>query len=213
MNFSDVIQNYLLAFIPIFVAIDVIGILPVYINLTDGVYPQPKRRILRQSVATAFLVSLLFLALGKAVFAFLGISISDFKIAGGIILFAIAINDLLFSTQERKSHEVSDETKALQVQQHLTIGIVPIGIPLIVGPALLTTIMISLDQYGLWPTISSVVINLLIVYTALHFSPYILRVIGPSGAKGIAKVVTLLLAAIGVMMVRTGISEAVKMNP
>ncbi len=195
------IQDYVLAFIPIFVAIDVIGIIPVYLTLTDGIPEDPKRRVLRQSVLTAFLVSLIFLALGKAIFVFLGITMSDFKIAGGIILFVIAINDLLFSTEERKSHEVKDET---------TIGIVPIGIPLLVGPALLTTLMISLDSYGIMPTISSVVINLLIVYIALRYSSYILRFTGRSGAKGIAKVVTLLLAAIGVMMVRMGVTEVIQ---
>ncbi len=202
------IQDYLLAFIPIFVAIDVIGIVPVYLTLTDGIPEKPKARVLRQSVLTAFLVSVTFLAVGKIIFAFLGITMSDFKIAGGIILFAIAINDLIFSTEERKSNEVKDETT--QTQNSPSIGIVPIGIPLIVGPALLTTILISIDTYGILPTISSVVINLLIVYTALHYSPYILRVTGRSGAKGIAKVVTLLLAAIGVMMVRVGITEIIR---
>jgi multiple antibiotic resistance protein len=135
---------------------------------------------------------------------------SDFKIAGGIILFAIAINDLLFSTEERKSHEVSDETTEMEVYQHSSIGIVPIGIPLIVGPALLTTILISLDSYGLVPTVSAVVINLLIVYVGLKYSGFFLKIVGRSGAKGIAKVFTLLLGAIGVMMVRTGIMEIVK---
>jgi len=205
--------EYFLAFIPIFVAIDVIGIVPVYLSLTDGIYGELKLKILRQSVATAFLVSLLFLAIGKAVFSFLGISISDFKIAGGIILFAIAINDLLFSTEERKSHEVTEEASENKIYNMPSIGIVPIGIPLIVGPALLTTLIISLDTYGIGPTISSVVINLLIVYTGLRYSSLILKVTGRSGAIGIAKVVTLLLAAIGVMMVRTGVTEVLHSQP
>ena len=204
------IQDYLLAFIPIFVAIDVIGLIPVYLTLTDGIPENPKRRVLRQSVLTAFLVSITFLALGKVIFVFLGITMSDFKIAGGIILFAIAINDLLFSTEERKSHEVTAETTEIKIQHTPSIGIVPIGIPLLVGPALLTTLMISLDSYGMVPTISAVVINLLIVYTALRYSTYILRFTGRSGAKGIAKVATLLLAAIGVMMVRMGITEIIQ---
>jgi multiple antibiotic resistance protein len=203
-------KDYLFAIIPIFVAIDIIGIIPVYLTLTDGIPAQPKARVLQQSVLTAFLVSLTFLAVGKIIFSFLGITMSDFKIAGGIILFAIAINDLIFSTQERKSNEVRDETTEIEIQHNPTIGIVPIGIPLIVGPALLTTILISIDTYGIFPTISSVVINLLIVYTALHYSPSILRLTGRSGAKGLAKVVTLLLAAIGVMMVRVGITEIIR---
>ncbi len=206
-------QDYLYAIIPIFVAIDIIGMIPLYLSLTEGIPEPTKHRILRQSVLTATLVSFLFLGLGNAVFAFLGITASDFKIAGGIILFAISINDLLFSTENRKSHEVKDETTEIAIHQQTTIGIVPIGIPLIVGPALLTSILICNDTYGTFPTIGSVVINLLIVYLSLRYSSLILRLTGRSGAKGIAKVFTLLLAAIGVMMVRNGIVEIIKMNP
>lgn len=205
MNYND----YILAIIPVFVAIDVIGFMPLYITLTDGIPEPVKSRVLRQSILTAFLVTMTFLALGKAIFAFLGISISDFKIAGGIILFAIAINDLISSSDDRISNEVRDETTEIHINQNPTIGIVPIGIPLIVGPALLTTMMITIDSYGMGPTIFSVMINLLIVYGALHFSPYVLRITGRSGAKGIAKVFTILLAAIGVMMVRVGITEII----
>lgn len=203
-------MDYVLALIPIFVAMDIIGIIPVYLALTENTPEATKNRVLRQSVLTALLVSSGFLAVGQAVFSFLGITMSDFKIAGGIILFAIAINDLLNSTEERKTSEVRDEASELLVHHAPTIGIVPIGIPLIVGPALLTTIMISNDTYGIGPTVSAVVINMMILYTALKYSHHILRITGKSGAKGIAKVVTILLAAIGVMMVRMGIMEVMK---
>lgn len=205
-------MDYLYAIIPVFVAIDIIGMIPLYLSLTEGIPIQAKNKILTQSVLTATIVSFLFLGLGNAVFAFLGITASDFKIAGGIILFAISINDLLFSTENRKSHEVKDETTEISLHHQTTIGIVPIGIPLIVGPALLTSMMICNDTYGTFPTIVSVVVNLLIVYVSLRYSHLILRVIGRSGAKGIAKVFTLLLAAIGVMMVRNGIMEIIQAN-
>lgn len=205
-------MDYLYAIIPIFVAIDIIGMIPLYLSLTEGIPKPVKNKILYQSVLTATLVSFAFLGMGNAVFAFLGITPGDFKIAGGIILFAISINDLLFSTENRKSHEVKDETTEISLHHHTTIGIVPIGIPLITGPALLTSMMICNDTYGTFPTIVSVIVNLLIVYFSLRYSDFILRILGRSGAKGIAKVFTLLLAAIGVMMVRNGIIEVLKMN-
>jgi multiple antibiotic resistance protein len=205
--------EYFYAIIPIFVAVDIIGMIPLYLSLTEGIPVAARNRILQQSVMTATLVSFIFLGIGNAVFAFLGITASDFKIAGGIILFAISINDLLFSTENRKSHEVKDETTEIAIHQQTTIGIVPIGIPLIVGPALLTSILICNDTYGTFPTIASVIINLLVVYFSLRYSSLILRLTGRSGAKGIAKVFTLLLAAIGVMMVRNGIIEIIRMTP
>jgi multiple antibiotic resistance protein len=87
------IKAYLLAIIPIFVAMDAIGILPIYISLTEGMKGSERKRVVRDSILTGFVVSLGFLALGKFIFA---VIIPDFKVAGGIILLIIAIHDLLF---------------------------------------------------------------------------------------------------------------------
>jgi len=121
-------MNYLLALIPIFVAIDVIGILPIFITLTEDIEAKERTKIVKQSIVTSFVVSMGFLALGKFVFRVLGVSISDFKIAGGIILFIIAASNLLFP---QKTNRLTRST----------LGIVPLGTPLIVGPAVLTTIL------------------------------------------------------------------------
>lgn len=85
-----------LPFIPLFVAFDPLGILPIFVSLTSEMEPSERKRVIRQSTLTAFLVSIGFLGAGKSVFAVLGISVSDFKIAGGILLFIIAIVDLIF---------------------------------------------------------------------------------------------------------------------
>jgi len=186
--------NFLLAFIPIFVAIDVIGILPIFLSLTEGIEDPEKVRIVRQSIITAFAVSLGFLAIGKFVFMVLGVSMSDFKIAGGIILLIIAATDLLFP---QKMARLTDST----------LGVVPLGMPLIVGPALLTTIVISVDLYHYLPTIFSLIVNLLLVWFAFSNSTRIIRLMGEGGAKAFGKVVSLFLAAIAVMMIRRGVFD------
>ena len=189
-------QNFPLAFIPLFVAIDVIGILPIFMSLVEGVEKPQKARFINQSVITALSVSIGFLAVGKFVFSILGIEIYDFKMAGGLLLLVFAINDLLFSEKSKKTITS-------------TMGVVPLGIPLVVGPAVLTTIIVTVDTYGYIPTITSLAVNLFIVWIVFLKSNFIYRVMGEGGSKAFAKVASLLLAAIAVMMIRRGFMDIV----
>jgi len=186
--------NYLLALIPIFVAIDVIGILPIFIALTEDTEAKERTRIVKQSIVTAFAVSMGFLALGKFVFRVLGVSISDFKIAGGIILLIISTTDLLFP---QKTSRLTSSA----------LGIVPLGTPLIVGLAVLTTILISVDLYSYLPTIFSLIVNLSLVWLVFLNASRLIALIGEGGAKAFGKVFSLLLAAIAVMMIRRGVYD------
>jgi multiple antibiotic resistance protein len=97
--------------------------------------------------------------------------------------------------QNEKVHKLSPET----------LGAVPIGTPLITGPAVLTTIIILLDSYGVVLTVSSFVINLLIVWITFYYASAISKFLGKAGSKAFSKIASLLLAAIAVMMIRKGI--------
>jgi multiple antibiotic resistance protein len=188
------IQDILLAFIPIFVAVDAIGVLPIFVSLTEGISHQERRQIVGQSLLTAICLAVAFIFLGKAVFKVLGITIGDFMIAGGVVLFAIAITDILNPIKERR-HPVGD------------LGAVPIGTPLIVGPAVLTTSLILVDQHGLVATLVAVLVNILLAGWVFYHSDLFLRIFGQSGSRAMSKITALLLAAIAVMMVRRGISR------
>lgn len=194
MNFD----TFLLAFIPLFVAFDAIGIVPLYLGLTQGVDSSAKNRLILSASVTAFVVCILFLFIGNVTFKFLGISVDDFRIAGGIILLVISINDLLFYTARVRDIEPED------------IGVVPLGIPLIAGPAVLTTILISVNEHGYIYTIPSLVLNMLITYLALLKADFVKKVLRESGSKAFAKVASLFLAAIAVMMIRVGIYNSLK---
>jgi multiple antibiotic resistance protein len=95
-------KAFLAAFIPVFVAVDAIGVLPIFSSLTQGIKRKEKLGIIAQSILTAILLALGFIFLGKAVFAFLGITIGDFMIAGGAILFCIAISDIMNVIKKRR---------------------------------------------------------------------------------------------------------------
>ena len=188
------IKNFLLALIPIFVAMDAIGVLPFFLSFTEGMKGAERKKVVRASILTGFVVSLGFLALGKFIFTVIGITISDFKVAGGTILLVIAIRELLFPEKKRS---IVDET----------VGVVPLGVPLIVGPAVLTTTIIAVDAYGYIPTITSLIINLLFAGWVFLRADLLIRLLGEGGAKGVGKVISLLLAAIAVMMIRLGIID------
>jgi multiple antibiotic resistance protein len=187
-----------LPFIPLFVAFDALGILPIFASLTSEMETPERKRVIRQSTLTAFLVSIGFLAAGRWVFNLLGISISDFKIAGGILLFIIAIVDLIFP----------DRTRTFPKE---TLGVVPIGIPLITGPAVLTLLLMIVPTYGYAATIVCLVFNLLIVWLVFSQSQWIMQLLKEGGSKGVAKVSSLLLAAFAMMMIRVGLKEWMNM--
>jgi multiple antibiotic resistance protein len=187
-------EPFLLSFIPLFVAIDVFGVLPFFVSLVEGLDTKRRKVIIIEATFTAFALSILFLLSGKLIFSFLGITENDFRVGGGIILLVLAIQDLVFTKQEGRNPESS-------------VGVVPIGIPLIMGPAALTTIIILVDSYGYVWTIYSLIANMLIVFGVFMQSQLIYKVIGKAGSKAVGKVAALFLAGIAVMMIRSGITS------
>ena len=183
-----------LPFVPLFVAFDALGILPIFVSLTSEMTQLERKKVVRQSILTGFLASIGFLAAGKSVFDLLGITVSDFKVAGGILLFIIAVVDLIFPERTRTFPKE-------------TLGVVPIGIPLIVGPGVLTLLLISAQTYGHVSTVLCLILNLLTVWLVFGNSHLIMRLLKDGGTKGIGKVFALFLAAFAMMMIRTGITE------
>ncbi len=191
-----ILQPYVLTFIPIFVAVDAIGNIPLFISLVEGLNRKERQQTIYESVLTAASVAILFMLIGKFILRILGITISDFQIAGGVLLFIIAVRLLLPGTH-----------KDILVNSHeRDVGVFPLGMPLITGPAVLTTTLIMLDAYGIIPTFVSLGLNMLIVWFSLAKADWFMRVLGPGGARGFAKIMYILLAAIAVMMVRRGIT-------
>lgn len=191
---SDLAGKFLLAFIPLFVAIDPIGLAAIFLGLGQGVPAPTRRRIANQAAWTGGGVALLFLFLGRTIFAALGITVHDFQIAGGLILFIIAARDIIQSTGEAPAN-LSDD-----------FGVVPLGMPLIAGPASITTLLLLTETLGVPMTLAALAVNLLLVVLALAYSEQLGRLIAPNGLRAISKIISLLLAAIAVNMIRRGIS-------
>ncbi|MFI5324169.1 MAG: MarC family protein, partial [Thermodesulfobacteriota bacterium] len=191
-------ESALVCFIPIFVAVDPIGVVPMFLSLTRGYDDSARRKIVIDSVLTASVIGIIFVLAGKTIFLLLGIKIQDFAIAGGTLLFILSIIDLL-----------GDGSARVHGAESRALGIFPLGTPLIIGPAVLTTLIILVDTYGFVPALVAFALNLAVLFTALFKADIILSALGENGTRAFAKIMSILLAAIGIMMVRKGIMELI----
>jgi multiple antibiotic resistance protein len=184
-------EKFLVAFIPLFVAVDPIGLAAVFIGLSGRVDERRRQSEGNLALITALAVSIGFIFLGKGIFSALGITVGDFQVAGGLILLGLAVRELLDLGGE--SRPAGD-----------AFGVVPLGMPLIAGPALLTALLILVDTVGIIFTLLSLLANLLLVGFAFRNADRLTRLLGKRGLNGASKLISLLLAAIAVSLIRRG---------
>jgi multiple antibiotic resistance protein len=192
------VKVFFLSFIPLFVAIDVLGLIPLYLSLTEAMDKNARNKLTTDASMTALIASIIFLFGGKMIFNYLGITENDFRVGGGIVLLVIAVVDLINPSSEE--HRAPTQS----------VGVVPIGIPLIIGPAALTTILIVVDQYGYFAAILALLTNLFIVWLVFRYATHLLNLMGEAGSKAVAKVAALFMAAIAIMMIRGGLTAMIK---
>ena len=191
----QILQEFGLTFVPLFVAMDAVGVLPILLPLTQDMKVSERRRVIRLAVLTALGLGLGFVAVGKGIFLFLGIEVADFLIAGGLILFLLAAKDLITGKMLEAEASVGADM----------IGVVPLGTPLVVGPAVLTTLLILIDLYSIVIVIVSFIINLVIAWLLFAQANRVVAFLGQGGVRAISKVVSLFLAAIAIKMIRQGV--------
>lgn len=192
------LETYILTFIPIFVAVDAIGNIPLFVSLVEGTTKKQRQKIILDTITTATALAILFMFIGKWVLNKIGITIADFQIAGGALLFVISMRLLLPGAQKSLLGTAHDKD----------IGVFPLGTPLITGPAVLTTTLMMLDSFGIMATFVALIINMLFVWLTLVKADLIMKMLGQGGTRAFSKIMYILLAAIGVMMIRKGIIGA-----
>ncbi len=189
------LEHFLVTFIPLFVALDPIGLVPIYLGMAQGTPRERRNLVANEAVGTALLIAIGFLFLGRFIFHSLGITDSDFRIAGGLILFGLAAQDILHS--DRRNADAKTD-----------FGVVPLGMPLIAGPAMLTALLTLTNSAGLAMTLAALLINLLLVLFALRAATVFETLLGLRAMRAFSKIVALLLAAIAVNLVRLGLKTS-----
>ena len=186
-------ESFVLTFVPLFIAIDALGNLALIIPLSEGMSSQERRKMVHIAIATAGGVGLGFLFFGQFILQVMGISVGSFAIAGGLILLILAIK---YVTTGRMVEIIKEEI----------VAVVPIGTPLTVGPATITTLLLLVTQFPLSLVLLSFLLNLLIAWAVFQLSNKIVKFMGRGGLAAVSKVFSLLLAAIGVGMIVRGLS-------
>ncbi len=202
---------YIESFLPLFVAINAPGIIPVYLAVTEGLTAAQRRRLTLQAILTASLIAVLILFAGQLIFSLLGITVNDLRVGGGLILLVLSISNLLFGDFKRRDPRNLEGLDGDEDGESASVGVVPLGIPLIVGPAAITSVLVSREAFGYLPTLTSLSANMTLVWLTLVFSPFIGRVMGPAVSRAVAKVASLFLAAISVALIRAGVVGMIEM--
>ena len=181
------------AFIPLFVAFDGVGLLPVFWTLTRGLQPQARRQAATEAVLTALLVATAFLPASHLVFRLMGLELADIMVAGGVILLVLCLRELVLP-------------QALPEGSSESPGVVPLGVPLLTGPAVLTTVLLVRDQYGWRTTLAALFANMALVWVLLQSSAWLMARLRREGAQVVSKIFNLILTAFGIMLVRQGVT-------
>lgn len=194
----------------IFALVNPLGAVPTLVSLTDGYSKQERKAVINKAIMVATGMLLGFMFLGEYIFSVLGIDISDFKIAGGILLFKVAFDMI----QGRLSTTKLTALEQQDLMEREAVGIVPIGVPLLSGPGSITTAIIYFNSKsnGIFDRISviiAIIIVMGIAYLILMFSTRILDRLGKTGSLIISRIMGLLLAAIGIEFIVSGIAGVI----
>jgi len=186
------IIDFIRVFFAIFVVMDSLGNLPIFLSFMKSTPKQQRIKMSRETVFVAGLILFLFLFFGLVILDFFSIDVASFKIAGGLILliFGLKLVMGLKPLEERAKTYKS--------------AVIPLATPLITGPGVITTIIIFVDQFGLWITLIASVLNLFVTYFFLSRVERLYDFLGKQGSDALSKIMGLILTAIAVGFIRQG---------
>jgi multiple antibiotic resistance protein len=191
----DFVSELIKATIALFIIVDPLGNIPIFVGLTENMADNQRKKIFNVATLVGFVLLLVFAFTGNEILTIFGISLESFEVAGGILLLIIAIRILISGSM----HESAETPESL--------GAVPMAIPLLVGPGAITTTIFNLQAYDTAVTIVAVIVVLSITWVILRFIGKIYRFLGKTGSIVIARVMALLIAAIAVQYILTGITH------
>lgn len=200
----------LIAFSMIFFIVDPLGNIPIFLSLTEGVSPQERSRTAKRTSIATLLILLLFAFIGEWILKLFRVTISSFQIAGGILIFIIALSMLQAKRSRAKS---SPEEEHGHLSQE-DISIFPLAIPLLSGPAAITAVMVlinlsaSLTQRII--VILAIVLTSISCYFIIKESGRLLRLLHQTGINVLTRLMGLLLAVIAVQFVIDGLKAVLE---
>jgi multiple antibiotic resistance protein len=196
--------RFLSVFFAVFIVVDPIGIVPLYIGLSAHISAPLKKKIITKAVGISFVVLAVFIVLGRWILAILGIRTGSFFIAGGIMLFLVSL-EMLFGrpTQSKIS---SRETPG---EDDESIAVFPLAIPMLAGPGTITTIILftstGRDMSVMIMLFTALAVSMAAVWIILNASDVILKLLGRTGVSVIERIIGLLLSGLSIQFIYDGI--------
>ncbi len=189
------------------VVMDPLGAVPLFISLSGDLSAAAKKQTIKTAIMTSFIVLSVFILGGRIILRFFGILPGSFYVAGGFLFFLIAI-DMLFG-QPKRSRVSSDENPE---EEHNSIAVFPLAIPMIAGPGMVTTIMLySAGDYPFFTTtlmlFVAIIVALVAMFLALSASGIVLKVLGKTGVSVVERIMGLLLAGLSVQFIYDGLTK------
>jgi multiple antibiotic resistance protein len=200
--FGDFVND----FITIWIIIDPIAALPVFIALTAALDAATRRRVAAVSTLVSLVVLVFFICLGQIILTALGVSLHSFEVAGGVILFVFAIEMVLGESNKKSSDAEVKREGPLQ------LAVYPIAIPNLAGPGAMLTVILRTDNTRVSfleqaHTTAAVALVLAIAFLLLLLAGPITKVIGTGGANVIKRIMGMIIAAYAVNLILAGISD------
>jgi multiple antibiotic resistance protein len=197
------------AFATAFTIIDPIGMIPMTLGATARMSPQRRNAIVDQAVLVAAAVILFMGVVGRLLLDYLGITLSAFMIAGGILLFLIAI-DMLFARPTRAKRTEAEEHEAAASENP---AVFPLAVPMIAGPGTIATVLLLVnlshgDRLNLLIVTVAYVVALLVTWLCMRGSSLLMRVIGTTGIHVVTRLLGIILAALAVQFVINGLGDS-----
>jgi multiple antibiotic resistance protein len=204
---SDLTRFALVTFTSVLFIVDPIAVVPTYLVITQDESPEERRRTARRACIAMTLLLMVFAATGTMVFRAFGITLPAFRTAGGLILWFVAM-DMLHG--ERRTQEGRDEVAEGQAKED--VAITPLAIPMLAGPgAISTAIVVAGQARGPWETVAvygAIVLTGGISFVSLRLGESLLQRLGKTGIRVVTRIMGLILAAVAVQFVFSGVREA-----
>lgn len=207
----NAINSILVTFLALFFTIDVIGVTPIFVSLTASSNLNYKKRMAKKGVIIAFLILIFFALSGASVLNILGINLSAFRIAGGILLLLLSI-DMVLAKPSPPIKSENEEEHAESIHR-ADISVFPLAIPLLSGPAAITMLILFMKQAEGHPfqqiiIFTALFANMLICWLVLNFSVNISNFLGKTGINVLNRIFGILLTALACQFFIDGIKEA-----
>jgi multiple antibiotic resistance protein len=190
-------------FTALFAIVDPFAMIPVYLSLTDRYSAQERTKVVKKATLIATGILVLFALSGEGIFRLFGISIPAFRIAGGILLLLLGIEQLQ-ATRERVKSEEETESYARD-----DISIFPLAVPLLAGPGAISTVVLKASEtttfLGYTWLVTAIILVFLISFYLLKSAPYLFRHLGKTGVNLVTRLMGILLTAIAVQFIIDGI--------